>query len=99
MRAKMFQEAGRCRAPWGSTAMNLIWAHPVPLSTPKLTFLSLGLDRIANDATSKDDEAWPDRGRAIKPGKLWKRLAPSRVSAGVDGWYLAPPLFPVNTLY
>jgi hypothetical protein len=83
----------------GGTAMNLIWAHPIPLSTPELTFLTLVPTRIANDAASTDDNAWPDRGRAIKPGKLRKRLTPSRISAGVDERYLDPPLFPVNTLH
>ena len=64
----------------------------------RINIFNSGADHIANDAASTDDNAWPDRGRAIKPGKLMKRLTPSRISAGVDERYLDPPLFPVNTL-
>jgi hypothetical protein len=35
----MFQEAGGAEPVEGGTAMNLIWAHPIPLSTSELTFL------------------------------------------------------------
>jgi hypothetical protein len=63
-----------------------------------INIFNSGADRIANDAASTDDETWPDRGRAIEPGILRKRLTPSRISAGVDGRYLDPPVFPVNTL-
>ena len=37
----MFQEAGGAEPLEGGTAMNLIWAHPIPVSTPELTFLTL----------------------------------------------------------
>jgi hypothetical protein len=63
-----------------------------------INIFNSGADRIANDAASTDDETWPDRGRAIEPGILRKHLTPSRISAGVDGRYLDPPVFPVNTL-
>jgi len=89
----MFQEAVVPGPLKGGTAMNLIWAHPIPLSTPELTFNS-GADCIANDAASTDDETWPDRGRAIEPGILRKRLTPSRISAGVDGRLSSPARFP-----
>ena len=67
VRAKMFQEAGRCRAPWGSTAMNLIWAHPVPLSTPRLNIFKSRADCTANDAASKDDELGPTEVEQSSP--------------------------------
>ena len=60
----------------------------------RINIFNSGADRIANDAASTDDETWPDRGRAIKPGILRKRLTPSRISAGVDGRLSSPARFP-----
>jgi hypothetical protein len=73
----------------GGAVMDLIWVHPFPLSTPGSTKHDPGPTRIRRrGASSRDRALSPTEVGRSRPAVPKKRLAPSRVSGGVDGRYI-----------